>query len=193
MYEASFPKAKALVPLPGARFHGSVTVGSDEHDIDGWIGSQNHNWGTRHTDRYAWGQVAGFDGHDDSFLECATVQLRMGPIWSPRLTMAVLRHDGAEYALNTRWQALRAKGSFDQRRWQFEARSREVSLSGTFESDPDMAAVLSYRNPPGGLKTCVNSKVASCKIRLQPDGEAPIELTARHRAAYEMISDRARP
>src|SRR5690606_28895990 len=54
MYGASFPKAKALVGSPHAVYAGSVRVDGEEHAIDGWVGSQNHNWGEKHTDRYAW-------------------------------------------------------------------------------------------------------------------------------------------
>jgi hypothetical protein len=31
----------------------------------------SHNWGSQHTDRYAWAQVCGFDSAPDVFLECA--------------------------------------------------------------------------------------------------------------------------
>jgi hypothetical protein len=48
-----------------------------------WVGSQNHNWGSKHTDRYSWGQVAGFDAHPESFLEVATARLKLGPLWTP--------------------------------------------------------------------------------------------------------------
>ena len=36
--------------------------------LERWIGSQNHNWGRKHTDSYAWGQVAGFDDAPQTFL-----------------------------------------------------------------------------------------------------------------------------
>ena len=68
-YSGGFPKAKSLVSLPLARFTGSLTVAGRTIPVDGWTGSQNHNWGSRHTDRYAFGQVAGFDNAPGSFLE----------------------------------------------------------------------------------------------------------------------------
>jgi hypothetical protein len=46
------------------------------------VGSQNHNWGSRHTDHYAWGQVAGFDDDPDAFLELSTARVRVGPLIS---------------------------------------------------------------------------------------------------------------
>jgi hypothetical protein len=98
-YRGGFPKAKSLVARPLARFTGGLTVAGRRIPVDGWLGSQNHNWGSRHTDRYAFGQVAGFDGEPDSFLELATVRTKVGPVWIPQLTPLVLRHRGHEYAL----------------------------------------------------------------------------------------------
>jgi hypothetical protein len=66
-YERRFPAAKSVVSLPMARFSGVLTVDGKQIEIADWVGSQNHNWGSRHTDLYAWGQVAGFDNQPDSF------------------------------------------------------------------------------------------------------------------------------
>ena len=62
LYDGAFPKAKSLVSRPLARFDGTLKVNGEMVAVQGWIGSQNHNWGRQHTDRYAWGQVSGFDG-----------------------------------------------------------------------------------------------------------------------------------
>lgn len=190
MYERGFPKAKALVPVPNAVFTGTVSVNGERHQVDDWVGSQNHNWGSRHTDRYAWGQVAGFDDEEDAFLECATAQLKLGPLWTPRLTLAVLRYRNTEYALNSIVQGVRAKGSFKFYRWSFASRNRDVDIFGSLEGPADTFAVLRYRNPPGGVKTCYNSKIASCRIRVERKGEAPRQLEASSRAAFELITDR---
>ncbi len=85
-YGSSFPKAKLLVGVPMARFGGTMTVMGEAFAVDNWIGSQNHNWGSRHTDRYAWGQVCGFDGAPDSFLEIASARFKIGPISSKLIT-----------------------------------------------------------------------------------------------------------
>ena len=63
---------------PNAHYSGRLLVGNQEVDISDWIGSQNHNWGKRHTDHYAWGQVAGFDNNPDAFLELSTARIRSG-------------------------------------------------------------------------------------------------------------------
>lgn len=193
MYDRGFPKAKALVSLPNAVFNGTLLVNGDRHVVDGWVGSQNHNWGARHTDRYAWGQVAGFDDESDAFLECATAQVKMGPVWTPRLTLAVFRYQGAEYPLNTVGLGLRARASFRLHEWSFSTRNRDVSISGRFVGQADNFAILSYRNPPGGTKTCFNSKIASCRIRVERGREAPRVLAATNRAAFELITDTLPP
>ena len=99
------------MPLPLARYAGGYRVDGRPVDVGGWVGSQNHNWGSRHTDRYAFGQVAGFDGEPESFLEVATVKAKLiGPLATPWVTTLVLRHRGVEHSFVSIRQSLRANG-----------------------------------------------------------------------------------
>jgi hypothetical protein len=191
LYDKGFPKAKSLVGLPLARYRGSLTVDGARIEIDDWQGSQNHNWGVKHTDRYAWGQVAGFDDAPDSFLEVATGQLRIGPFWTPRLTPLVLRHGGQEYALREVGQALRrAQGRFGYFHWEFRsAAPGGVEIEGSIRAPREAFVGLRYYNPPGGEKHCLNSKLAACNITLKRPGQPPETLTTRHRAAFEILTD----
>src|SRR4051794_5213562 len=68
---ANWFMAMSLTGIPLADFEGTLNVNGKSFPIKGWRGSQNHNWGLRHTERYAWGQVAGFEGHPDAFSEGA--------------------------------------------------------------------------------------------------------------------------
>ena len=134
LYGAPLPRAKSLVGAPMAVYRGALRAAGREIPIDGWVGSQNHNWGTRHTDRYAWGQVAGFDNAPDSFLEVATGQLKAGRLWTPRMTLLVLRHEGEEYALRSLWRAMAiARGRFgpgeNTFHWDFASRGRGIEPS----------------------------------------------------------------
>ena len=190
LYSRGFPKAKTLVGLPLARYDGSIVVDGARMDIEHWTGSQNHNWGTKHTDRYAWGQVAGFDNAPESFLEVATGQIKLGPLWTPRLTPLVLRHDGEEYALRALWQAAtRARGRFGYFHWEFRARAPGITVEGTMSAPRDAFVGLRYYNPPGGEKWCLNSKLASCRLLLKRDGLPDETLETRHRAAFEILTD----
>jgi hypothetical protein len=190
LYERGFPKAKSLVGTPNAKYTGTLTVDGREIPIDGWRGSQNHNWGSRHTDRYAWGQVAGFDNAPDAFLECCTAQVKIGPVWSPRLTFVVLRDEGQEIALNGLLQAVRAYGNFDFFTWTIDSRSPQAHIYGRIHAPATVFVGLSYQNPPGGQKTCLNTKLASAEITIERRGQPPRTLKTMHRAAFEILTDR---
>jgi hypothetical protein len=188
-YPRPFPKAKALCGSPGAVFRGSVTVDGEAHDVDGWVGSQNHNWGSKHTDRYAWGQVAGFDGAPGSFLECITGKIRLGPVYSPSITLVVVRLDGEELRLNTLRHVARARGRYEPFRWSFEARDDRAEVRGTITAPRAAFVGLPYRNPPGGVKTCLNSKIARCELSVRHRGGPARSLVSAHRAAFEILTD----
>lgn len=189
-YERGFPKAKALVGAPNAVFDGAVSMNGTAVDVSGWLGSQNHNWGSKHTDSYAWGQVAGFDGAPQTFLECSTARLKLGPLWTPPLTLVVLRLEDQEIRLNSLTQAFRAHGEFDFVSWRFESRTRDVGVRGTIHAPTSRFVGLAYNNPPGGTKTCLNTKLAACELTVERAGQAPRTLTTKHRAAFEILTDR---
>jgi hypothetical protein len=191
LYKGGFPKAKSLVSKPLARYVGHLEVAGRWLDVDGWIGSQNHNWGSRHTDRYAFGQVAGFDNAPGSFLELATAKNRIGPLWTPNLTLVVLRHQGREHALNSLRQGLRAEADVKPRSWTFATADNMVEIRGRIEAEPAAFVVLEYRNPPGGIKYCLNTKLARCELTLTDRRSGTQELlTSRHGALFEVLDDR---
>ena len=189
LYGAPFPKAKALVPRPGCRFTGELVLDGESLEVHGWQGSQNHNWGSKHTDEYAWGQVAGFEGAPEAFLELSTARIHLGPLKTPWLTPLVLRLEGREHRLGAIPRALRNRGSYALGQWSFAARGDGVRLEGTMSAPPEAFARLSYRNPPGGSKVCQNAKVARCELRIRRRGEPPRTLVSPHGAAFEVLGD----
>ncbi len=193
LYEAGLPKAKALVGLPMARFNGKLLVMDQEVHVEDWVGSQNHNWGSKHTDHYAWGQVAGFDNSTESFLELGTARIRIGPFSTPYMTVIVLRHRGMEYKLNGLIQSIRAKASFDYFEWRFSSENDTIALEGTMAASSEDFVGLTYYNPPGGTKHCLNTKIASCRLTVrhkERTGEGAVEvLETGSRAAFEILTD----
>jgi hypothetical protein len=189
MYTRGFPKAKAVVSAPNAVFEGTLEVDDTAIPIDAWRGSQNHNWGTRHTDEYAWGQVAGFDDAPQAFLECSSARLRIGPLRTPWLTLLVLRLDGEELRLNSTSQALRSRQELCFFDWHFESRRADLCIRGRIHAPASTFVALPYRNPPGGTKTCLNSKLAACEITVERPGRPPRTLISRQRAAFEILTD----
>jgi hypothetical protein len=193
LYDARLPRAKSLVGVPRAVYQGALRVGGREIPVDGWVGSQNHNWGTRHTDHYAWGQVAGFDDAPESFLEIATARLRLGPVWTPFMTPLVLRHRGEEIALSSLGQAVRADASFRYFEWKFRSETARVAVEGVISAHPDDFVGLRYGNPPGGEKHCLNTKIAACRLTLRRKTLGRVvaveTLHTERRAAFEILTD----
>jgi hypothetical protein len=190
-YEGRFPKAKALVGTPMARFSGTMTLNGEALEVDDWVGSQNHNWGVRHTDHYAYGQVCGFDNAPGSFLEMASTRFKMGPIWSPLITSLVLRHAGKDYRCNSLLQGLMARASYEYFAWRFSSKNKSVKIEGEIRATREAFVGLRYYNPPGGVKYCLNSKIADCTLHLTDFSTSRTEtLRAANRAAFEILTER---
>jgi hypothetical protein len=190
LYRTTLPSAKSLVALPLARYRGDISVDGRRVEVADWIGSHNHNWGRKHTDEYRWGQVAGFDTHPDSFLEVASARLKIGPLWTPIITLIVLRHNGEELRLNGLLQGIRADSAFEYFRWSFRSATGSVRVDGHISAPREAFVGLAYRNPPGGTKHCLNSKLAACKLRVSHAGAGAAQtLSTRHRAAFEILTD----
>ncbi len=192
LYGTRLPRAKVLTGCPNAVLSGRLFVDEVEWRIERWPGSHNHNWGSRHTDRYAWGQVVGFDGEEDAFLELATAQLRFGPLWTPAITPIVLRLRGREYRLNDLLHAF-GRAHYDYFVWNFHAASPEIRLRGCIRAAREDFICLRYGNPPGGWKHCLNSKIADADLTVEIVGESKsLPLRAARRAAFEILTDDTR-
>jgi hypothetical protein len=191
-YDTPLPRAKLLVAQPFVAFLGNLVVNGKKIAIDSWQGSQNHNWGSRHTDEYAWGQVAGFDNAPDSFLEVASAKLKIGPIMTPYLTPILLRHEGKEYALNTYWQAFRNKVTLNYFNWMFSGENADLKIEGRISADRGDFVALNYYNPPGDVKTCLNSKIAACELTLTEKSRIglKLDLKTKNRAAFEILTSK---
>jgi hypothetical protein len=190
LYEGNLPRAKSFVGVPMAFYDGTVTVDGQAYAIEKWAGSQNHNWGSRHTDYYAFGQVAGFDNAPESFLEIVSAQIKFGPLWTPMLTPMVLRHRGKDHSFIRLAQTFKARAKFHYFDWTFGTEDEHVKIDGRIQAPQKDFVGLTYYNPPGGTKQCLNSKLADCELTLTDKASGQTErLTARRRAAFEILTD----
>ena len=190
-YNSPFPKAKSIVSQPFAQFKGHLKVGKKKFSIDNWVGSQNHNWGEKHTDYYAWGQVAGFDNSPDTFLELVTAKLVIGGVETPFLTILVLRHKGKEYQINSLSSWFLNKGSFDYFDWEFHCKTKEIEVKGRITAPRSAFVGLCYHNPIGGDKNCLNSKIASCELEIIEKSKLgmPQSLYSDNKCAFEILTN----
>lgn len=192
LYAGGFPKAKALTCVPNAVFAGTYSVEGKAIDVGGWVGSHNHNWGSQHTDRYAWAQVCGFDGAPDVFLECGIGQVKIGPLMTPKVTVAALTVDGRRYAINSIGRGLRAHATPEGFQMRFTTSDDGVEIDVAVQAPPQAFVGLRYRNPIGGAKACLNSKIARAQVTLKTP-EQTRTFTSAHRAAFEILCEESDP
>ncbi len=69
-----------------------------------------------------------------------------------------------------------------------------LRITGRISAPSTAFVALTYRNPPGGVKICLNSKLATCELTLARRAAGawgePERLIACDRAAFEILSDR---
>ena len=187
-----FPTAKSIILERDVRFDGTFEAGGNAHEIAGWIGSLNHNWGSRHTDEYAWSQVVGFDDAPGSFFECLTGRVVLVPrigLRSPWVTVAVLHLDGRTHRMLSLHSGLSGHAPYTVGESSFVAHGLGISVEGETRAPREHFVGLRYRNPPGGTKICHNTKIASATLRVRERGTERT-LVSRSRAAFEVLADR---
>src|SRR5207245_2631463 len=133
---------------------------------------------------------AGVDDARDRCLNVRSARRKVGPVWTPILTPMVLRHRGQEHACVRLPQTLRARGRFRYFPWEFGAENHAVKIAGEISAPREAFVGLTYYNPPGGIKHCLNSKLASCRLTVTDKSTGGQEtLKAQHRTAFEILTD----
>jgi hypothetical protein len=188
-YNARFPTAKTMVRHPLAQFDGQLELDDVRVTVDGWTGSVNHNWGTRHTPAYAFGQVCGFDDATDTSLEIVTARAAIGPVKLPGATLFVFRHAGQEFAVRSILGSLQTHGRYRPFSWTFGGRVGERMIEGEITTEPDDVIGLTYTDTDGGSKFCYNSAIATCRIQVAGKAFERAELVATRRAMFEILTD----
>jgi hypothetical protein len=188
-YQARIPTAKTTVRHPLAEFDGVVELDDARLVLDGWTGSVNHNWGTRHTPAYAFGQVCGFDDAPDSSLEIVTARAAIGPVLTPAATLFVFRHSGQEFAVRSILGSLQTHGRYQPFSWAFGARVRDQTIEGEIVAEPADVIGLTYTDTDGGSKFCYNSAIATCRMQVAGKVFERRELVATRRVMFEILTD----
>jgi hypothetical protein len=188
-YKARIPTAKTTVRHPLAEFDGQVELDDTRLVLDGWTGSVNHNWGSKHTPAYAFGQVCGFDDAPDSSLEIVTARAAIGPVLLPGVTLFVFRHAGQEFAVRSILGSMQTHGRYQPFSWAFGARVGDRMIEGEIVVEATDVIGLTYTDTDGRSKYCYNSAIATCRIQLAGKAFERTELTATRRAMFEILTD----
>jgi hypothetical protein len=63
-----------------------------------------------------------------------------------------------------------------------------VTISAEFRAPAESFVSFDYRNPPGGSKQCLNTKIAQCQVTVARAGDEPVILRCANRAAFEILA-----
>ncbi|MCH2045490.1 MAG: hypothetical protein MK212_15340 [Saprospiraceae bacterium] len=190
MYDLPFPKAKSIISQPFASFGGHLKIGDQTVVIDNWLGSQNHNWGTEHTNRYAWGQVVGFEQDNRCLLELITASVNIAKWSSPFITLIVLYYNDKIQYFHQFKNWIQNKGKYAYFTWTFEAKNSNLEIKGTIQAEQTDFVGLRYYNTDGTDKFCLNSKVASCTLNIRELKTGKTRtLSTVNRCAFEILTD----
>ncbi|HEY1954719.1 MAG TPA: tocopherol cyclase family protein [Polyangiaceae bacterium] len=191
MYETPFPTTKLVSPMANLVARGSVRAFGETWNVEGWRGMLGHNWGRAHTFAYAWAHCNVWDEDVDLVFEGASGRVRLGPALLPLRTTVVVRLNGETHALNHVSEILRNDASLTFRRWRFSARGPTLSVRGELFAETEDMAGLHYENPDGTMTYCLNSKLASARLALAPQGGLPIVVSSRAAALEIGTRERA--
>ena len=158
--------------------------------LDGWTGSVNHNWGTRHTPAYAFGQVCGFDDAPESTLEIVTARAAIGPVLLPAATLFVFRHAGAGVrgALDP-GQPADARPAISRSRGRSAARVGDQMIEGEIVAEPADVIGLTLHRHRRRLQVLLQLGDRDVPNPGGGQGVSSAELMATRRAMFEILTD----
>jgi hypothetical protein len=192
MYEGGFPKNKTYTSCPATAYSGTLTCGAGSEDIESWPGMLGHNWGPAHNPAYHWAQCNLFEDSPTTVFEGVSARIPLGPFLSPWLTMATVRHEGEELRFNRFASVLNRSVKTKLFSWSFRSRQAGWQLDWEVEAPIEDFVGLAYIDPLGTENHCLNSKIASCNLKLtRKEGGRwlPVaNLTGRSSCAYEIIT-----
>jgi hypothetical protein len=192
-YDAPLPKTKLLSPHPQLRVAGSIQAGERRLELENWLGTVGHNWGSEHARRTIWIHAGAFRGHDDAWIELALARVRVGPVTTPWIANGELCLDGRRHKLGgiERVRSTEVEESIESCR--FELGGEGIQLSGSVGADRQKFVGWLYAQPKGGERQTINCSIADLRLEVTQTDGAAVELESIGGAAYELQMEERYP
>ena len=188
-YREWMPTTKVTSPVTLGTCSGSIQFSGRTLDADGALVSVGHNWGRKHTPRYAWGQARGVVDSEPIFWEGFSLPLAADSTSRGSLTSCVMTVSGRPYRFNSVGSMANNRAEIGRRSWHFHCQGRDGLLEGHLEFPSDGVAALRYVQPDGTVLACLNSMVSSGVLSFIPRGGGKrwsVKLV--HDAALEILT-----
>ena len=186
MYRTSLPKTKFLSPYPSAHFDGTLTVGGETIELQGWPGMIGHNWGAEHAERWVWIQGSELDGQPQSCFDMAVGRIKIGPWTTPWVGNGLLRLDGEEHRLGGFGKLLSLKVDDEPTSCEFEIAGDDVKVTGRVSSEPRNFVAWVYADPKGPEHNTLNCSISNLSLEVTRKDSEPRTLHVAAAAAYEI-------
>jgi hypothetical protein len=185
MYRARLPRTKLLSLTPSTVFDGTLTVDGETVDIAGWPGMVGHNWGEQHAATWIWLHGVAFEDREaDTWLDVAVGRIALGPVTTPWVANGALSLDGERLVLGGLGRRVTVVADDDH--CVLRLPGKGATVTATAAAPAGAFVEWDYPSPDGSQHRVVNCSVADLTVRVERSGAEPIELTAPHRAAYEL-------
>lgn len=162
----SRPSSFICSPNLDTRYSGTISIDEQEFALEDEPGCQSHLWGRKHVNEWVWVHSNAFENHPGTVFEGLAARQRRARRTLPPIQSLYLRHRGEEYRfvrlrLAEQWQRKLGIGY-----WSFSAMNRNIYIEGTAQCRLRDMLQVEYADPDGERLYCINSEVASMKIRL---------------------------
>jgi hypothetical protein len=152
-----------VVLAPTASFTGSLTVGADTHDVDGWRGAVAHIYG--HGNAKRWGWIHADLGNGDVLEVVTAVSHKPGLRRLAPMAFVRFRIDGKDWPAST-LPPLRTRTTLGLQHWQLEGRIGGRDVLIRVDQPPERCVSLGYTDPDGSTAVCTNTEQADIHIEI---------------------------
>jgi hypothetical protein len=195
LLKTPFPRSKTLTPRPVLTLAGELRLPNETVKLDGWRGSQGHNWGREHTFEYAWGQCvfpASADG-PETMLEGYSARIKLAGRTSPRMSALVVRRGGEELRFDRTFDFFRQEATLAPRRWTVRLKGPGGEARLRIDATDKPMVCLGYKNPDDVMSYCFNSKLADVLLEVRPKHGPEFRCMSPHGGALELLKREPEP
>jgi hypothetical protein len=186
LYETRLPKTKFVAPYPDARFSGSLEVGADAIELDGWPGMIGHNWGSEHAERWVWLEGTGFEDAPGAYFDTGAARIRLGRWTTPWIPSGMLVLDGGTHRLGGFGRIRATSVEESPTACAFELHGKDVVVRGRVSAPQKDFVGWVYADPDGPEHNTVNCSAADLELKVERPGLPARALTLPGGAAYEL-------
>jgi hypothetical protein len=186
LYEAPVPRTKFVAPYPNARFEGTLRLGEETIELEGWPGMIGHNWGSEHAERWVWLEGTGFEGAPDAYFDAGAARVRLGRRTSPWLPSGMLVLDGERHRLGGLGNIRAASIEESAGACSFVLPGKDLVVRGRVSAPRKDFVGWVYSDPNGPQHNTINCSVADLELTVERPARPARKLSLSAGAAYEL-------